>query len=198
MQFYFRNIKGREPFEIIFAKQDSIISLNFETNEIKVICTYTTPLGKQPEFFTINQDQTVSIVMGENDGILYYYNTNSQLYVDMLEMFDISATKELIYDPEDSCFYLLANKYQDKLGVFIIKFDELDPTNSNFFMKYKNKLDISDADIAVLRCEKNRLKELVLSYKTIHSNVYTVMVVDISRKTPWPLYRHESFQLWES
>ena len=54
MQFYFRNIKGREPFEIIFAKQDSIISLNFETNEIKVICTYTTPLGKQPEFFTIN------------------------------------------------------------------------------------------------------------------------------------------------
>ena len=82
--------------------------------------------------------------------------------------------------------------------MFIIKFDEADPSNCNFFMKYKNKLQITDADIAVLRCEKNRLKELILSYKTIHSNIYTVMVVDISRVTPWPLYRHESFQLWES
>lgn len=84
------------------------------------------------------------------------------------------------------------------MGVFIIKFDEADPSNCNFFMKYKNKLQITDADIGVLRCEKNRLKELILSYKTIHSNIYTVMVVDISRETPWPLYRHESFQLWES
>lgn len=82
--------------------------------------------------------------------------------------------------------------------MFIIRFDEADPANSCFFMKYKNKLDITDADIAVLRCEKNKFKELILSYKTIHSNIYTVMVVDISRETPWPLYKHESFQLWES
>lgn len=93
--------------------------------------------------------------MGDNEGILYYFNSNSQLFIDMMEMFEISATKELIYDAEDCCFYLLANKYQDKLGVFIIKFDEHTPDNSKFFMKYKNKLDISDADIAVLRCEKN-------------------------------------------
>ena len=79
------------------------------------------------------------------------------------------------------------------MGVFIVRFNENDPTDANFFMKYKNKLDITDADIAVLRCERNRIKELVLSYKTIHSNVYTVMVVDISRKTPWPIYKHESF-----
>lgn len=74
----------------------------------------------------------------------------------------------------------------------------MDPTNSNFFLKFKNKLDISDGDIAVLRCQETKLKELIVSYKTIHSNVYTVQVVDISRETPWPLYKHESFQLWES
>ena len=120
------------------------------------------------------------------------------MYIDIDATFELSEIKEVIYDPEGSCFYLAANRYQDKLGVFIVKFDEADPTNSCFFMKYKNKLDITDADIAVLRCERNRIKELILSYKTIHSNVYTVLVVDISRDVPWPLYKHESFQLWES
>jgi len=42
--------------------------------------------------------------------------------------------------------------YEGKLGVFMIRFDENDPEKHNFFLKYKNKLDISDADIAVLRC----------------------------------------------
>ena len=74
MQFYFRNIKGREPFEIVFAKQDSIITLNFETDEVKTLCKYTAPLLKQPEFFTVNEDQSVGIIMGDNDGILYYFN----------------------------------------------------------------------------------------------------------------------------
>ena len=74
----------------------------------------------------------------------------------------------------------------------------MDPSENNFFMKYKNKLDISDSDIAVLRCKDTKLKELIVSFKTIHSNVYTVQVIDISRDIPWPLYKHESFQLWES
>lgn len=42
MSFFFKTIKGREPFEIIFAKQDSIICLNFEADpiEIRTICTF--------------------------------------------------------------------------------------------------------------------------------------------------------------
>lgn len=37
-----------------------------------------------------------------------------------------------------------------------------------------------------------------MSYKTILSNCYNVYIVDISKERPWPLFRHESFQLWES
>ena len=29
-------------------------------------------------------------------------------------------------------------------------------------------------------------------------NTYTVMVADISTDTQWTLFRHETFQLWES
>lgn len=43
------------------------------------------------------------------------------------------------------------------------------------------------------------LKELVISYKTIYINTYNVMVMDISVDGDQSiLFRHESFQLWES
>ena len=80
----------------------------------------------------------------------------------------------------------------------MIKFHELNPKKYNFFVKYKTKLDIADADIAIVRNEKEQFKELIVSYKTINENTYNVFVVDISGVEPVPLYRHESFQLWES
>jgi hypothetical protein len=153
--------------------------LNYITEEITTIVTFLTPLTRQPDFFTMNEEQTVSIVASLEDGI--FYNHNTQEFVDLDELFEISSIKEIIYDHEDRMVYLLANKYQDRLGVFVIRFSELDPGNYNFFLKFKNKLDIADADIAVLRCNDSMLKELVISYKTIHSNVYTVQVCDISR-----------------
>jgi hypothetical protein len=44
MSFYFKNIKGREPSQIIFAKRDKIINYNFETDEIKTITEFLVPL----------------------------------------------------------------------------------------------------------------------------------------------------------
>ena len=80
----------------------------------------------------------------------------------------------------------------------MIKFHELNPKKFNFFLKYKTKLDIADADIAVIRNYKEQHKELVVSYKTINENTYNVYIVDISGLEPIPIFRHESFQLWES
>ena len=82
-------------------------------------------------------------------------------------------------------FYLLANKYCEKLGLFIIRIHEKNPHAHSFFMKWKNKLDISDADIAVVRNEDKKFKELVVSYKTIFINTYNVKVIDISGDIQW-------------
>jgi len=147
----------------------------------------------------MNDEQTVSIIASMDDCI--YYHHRSGKFVDLKESFNISNIKEIIYDDEARLFYLLANKYQEKLGVFLIKFDEDEPTDKDkhkFFLKYKNKLDIADADIAVMRNPGKALKELIVSYKSININTYNVYVVDISGEDPWPLIRHESFQLWES
>ena len=81
-------------------------------------------------------------------------------------------------------FYILANKFEEKLGFFIIRMQAKDPADFRFLTKWKNKLDIGDANIFVLR-HANRdksqfYKELVISYKTIYINTYNVTVMDIS------------------
>ena len=66
-------------------------------------------------------------------------------------------------------------------------------------MKWKNKLDIADADLFIVR--QQGLRELVISYKIIYINTYNVQLIDISNpegRVEATLFRHEAFQLWES
>ena len=96
----------------------------------------------------------------------------------------------------------MSNKYQEKLGFFILKIHEDEPKNNRqekFLIKWKNKLDIGDPNIFVLRNHKKGLKELIVSYKVIYMNIYNVISMDISLDDQQLLiFRHESFQLWES
>lgn len=71
--------------------------------------------------------------------------------------------------------------------------DESDTNKHSFLTKYKNKLDIGDATVSVLRDREKGYKELVLSYKTIYINTYNVHVMDITQQGQPTLYRHESF-----
>ena len=108
--------------------------------------------------------------------------------------------KEIIYDEEDQLFYFLSNKFEERLGFFVFSIREQDPLDHKFLIKYKNKLDIGDADIYILRSKMNKLKEIVISYKTIYINTFNILVMDISAKTTEKsiIFSHESFQLWES
>jgi hypothetical protein len=56
---------------------------------------------------------------------------------------------EIIYDDDDQMFYILTNKYEEKLGFFVLKIKEGSPYNqdNSFLIKWKNKLDIGDTNI---------------------------------------------------
>lgn len=93
----------------------------------------------------------------------------------------------------------MANKYRKKLGLFIIRIEEEHPENYDFLLKLKNKLDIGDANIEVHKCPIKNYKELIVSYKTIYMNTFNVTVLDITNPKAFKtVFRHESFQLWES
>ena len=198
MCFHFKNSKGLDRGTIVFAKIDCIFSLNFITQQVIVIYKYGGVLNRQPQFFQTNLDQSILVVASPEDCL--YINLNEEKEVDVDETYQVSSIKEIIFDEEDHLFYFLSNKFEEKLGFFVFSIKENDPLDYRFFIKYKNKLDIGDADIYILRSRKNRLKEIVISYKTIYINTFNVLVMDISGATTEKsiIFRHESFQLWES
>ena len=91
----------------------------------------------------------MSVVASIEDG--YYWNNDTKTLVDLDQEFKIMNFKNVCYDSEDKLFYIIVNKYEEKLGVFLIKFEEKNPLNHNFFLKYKNKLDISNASLKIIR-----------------------------------------------
>jgi len=166
------------------------------TESLTILNAFAIPLAKQPEFFSMNNDQSCLVIASQDDGI--YYNFKTRKFIDLDEKYDISNIKEIIYDHEEKVFYILCNKYAGKLGVFLLKFSQESPSEFKFVLKWKNKLDIADADVNITRNHKKKFKELVISFKTIYMNTFNVQVIDISTDVEKMMFRHESFQLWES
>lgn len=61
----------------------------------------------------------------QEDGI--YVDTSTGFEYDLDKEYEISVIKEIVYDEEDQLFYLLANKYMEKLGFFVLKIKEGSP-----------------------------------------------------------------------
>ena len=94
--------------------------------------------------------QDIMIIASNDDGI--YKDIKKGIEIDLDDKFNIGNIKEIIHDEEDHVFYILANKFDEKLGFFIIRMDEHDPVNDfKFLTKYKNKLDIGDCKLFVMR-----------------------------------------------
>jgi hypothetical protein len=71
---------------------------------------------------------------------------------------------------------------------------EDDPTKSKFLINFNNKLDIGDANITILRNRTKNIKEIVIGFKTIFLNTYSLFVMDISGNEEHNLvFRHEGF-----
>jgi hypothetical protein len=132
------------------------------------------------------------IVASMDDGI--YINTKEKKEVDIDEEYKIANIKEIIFDTDDDVFYILTNKYLEKLGFFVLKMHEDDPHHCTFLIRWKNKLDIGDTNIFVLRNKEKGIKEITISFKTIFINTYNVVVMDISKDSEKSIiFRHESF-----
>ena len=198
MQFHFKIDKnGKDTNSLYFAQKNRIIEYQFQTNAVTPVYELDPALRYQPNFFVMNDDQNCCIISNSQDSV--YIKIKDKAYVDIDSKYKISSMKQIVYDLEFQTFYIMANKYRGKLGLFIIKLDEENPDDYKFLLKLKNKLDIGDADIEVHKCHEKHYKELIVSYKTIYMNTYNVTVIDITDPKKFKtIFRHESFQLWES
>ena len=177
---------------MIFAKKDKIFEFNYETEEIRDVCIYDENMKRQPEFFRLNDKQDVAIVASKDDGIYCNFKTKKQLDLD--DLYQISNICEIIHDEEEGNFYMLVNKHKGMLGLFLIQMDEANPgTMYQFFLKYNSKLNVGDASISIIRNPKKNTKELLVGYKTIFMNTYTVHVINISQADKFTIFQHLDF-----
>ena len=91
-----------------------------------------------------------------------------------------------------SVFYALANKYHDKIGLALVRFDESNPFLHKYILNVNTKLEIDNADVSIMINKERNLKELIISYKTIYLNTFTIFVIDLSTKDFYTVFRHYS------
>ena len=126
----------------------------------------------------MNNDQTKALVASYDR--CFWLNFTNDKFENLGEMYEIGQIQCLCHDAEERVFYLMANKYLGKLGLFLIRINDDDPTDYRFEMKFTNKLDIEDADMFIIKDEERKFKEILISFKTIYMNTYTVQVFDLS------------------
>jgi hypothetical protein len=143
-----------------------------------VLAEFKTPLNFQPDYFVMSDDEQFAIIATPDDAI--YFNRLTSTEIDLDELHKIAMLKCMIYDGEARSFYILANKFEEKLGIFLIVIKDNDPAKISFKLLLKNQLDMSDCNMNVFRCESANSKELIISYKTIYINIFTTMVLDLS------------------
>lgn len=194
MKFIFKNQDGLFRDTCIFANKDRVFELNFETEKLTTFYKFQNPLFVQPQFFEMNTDQDVLIVSSEYNAI--FININDNYEMDMDEVLNVQHVKNLVFDGYDNSFYLVSNKYKEKLGLYLVKVFQDEPTSYQFILKWKNKLSIDDVSISLINNQEQ--SEMIISYKSIYINTQNVIVADISKINQQNLiFSHESFQLWE-
>ena len=69
LQFHFRNKEGLARDELIFAKKNELMIMNFETSAIRTFYSFAQPLLRQPTYFQTNTAQDVFVISTHEDSI---------------------------------------------------------------------------------------------------------------------------------
>lgn len=157
--------------------------------------------NRMPTLMQPNDTQNVIFIGSPEDGIFLCRGPNSLGFVqkNVLKANYIKRVKSVAYDAEEGAFYIMCNWFAEKLGFYVVKVDPMIDLEGKFLVKWKNRLDMDDAYVSILRDAISGLKELVIAFKIIYENIYSIFVLDISVEDSETVqFRHDSFQLYES
>ena len=189
---------------LIFVNTDQIITFNFVTETKDILYDFANDFTEQPEFFVFNDSQDVCIIASTIDSLLINLKVYDEVDLDLV--YGIKDIKKLIFD--DQHFFILANNKRGMIGNFLLKLEQNESSRfpakereerpEHFLLNSCTKLFIGDCDMCIRNGENKRLanKQLLLSYKSIYINAYSVFVLDL--QTGILIFRHESSCLWES
>ena len=183
---------------LIFVNTDQIITFNFVTETKDILYDFANDFTEQPEFFVFNDSQDVCIIASTIDSLLINLKVYDEVDLDLV--YGIKDIKKLIFD--DQHFFILANNKRGMIGNFLLKLEQNESSRfpakereerpEHFLLNSCTKLFIGDCDMCIRNGENKRLanKQLLLSYKSIYINAYSVFVLDL--QTGILIFRHES------
>lgn len=73
------------------------------------------------------------------------------LEVDLDEEYEIQKLKQVIFDNDTDCFYVLANQRENKYGFYLVKIPQDDPFSYSYILNWKTKLQIGDCSVYILK-----------------------------------------------
>ena len=123
--FFFSNKKQEQEF--IFIDSKSIYQYNFQVGKTTILYNFVNKLSEQPEYVIFDENQESAIIASPND--VLWVNISTQEEEDIDQLYSIGQIKALINVGKK--FYILANKYQRKLGYFLLELDSEKPKVSN-------------------------------------------------------------------
>lgn len=184
--------------------QAKIVKYNYREEVETQIYAYEQALEDQPDYVVFDDTQKFAIVASANQALWIDLGAQSNGEYNLDTRFNMKDFKCLM--AYGGKFYLLANKLDDKLGYYLLEINTNFKENSvhHFVIKWVNKLNIGNADLDVVThtdtgedddTETVRA-EIIISFKTIYENTYTVLVLDLASFRI--LYKHDIYQLWES
>jgi hypothetical protein len=88
------------------------------------------------------------IAATEQDGI--HVNLMTDTETDLDELLEVSRLKSVEYDLELGLFYILANKYRQGVGVYVVMLDAKEPTDFSIIFRKTTMLDIDDCTLAIV------------------------------------------------
>ena len=186
---------------LIFTDVNGIMHYNFMKEELKVMYAFNNPIGRQPDYIVFDDKQEIAIIASTDD--VLWVNIKLGVEIDIDEQYLLGDIKSLKRVKDK--FYVLANKYQRKLGYFLLELNQnLDPKNISatpprYVIKWENKLEIDNASLDSFISNDEDTEDqtnLIVSYKSIHVNTYTVFLINI--ETGRIQFKHDNYQLWES
>jgi hypothetical protein len=77
-------------------------------------------------------------------------DTNKEaIEVDIDKQNDVSLVKYMIYDEESKSFHIMTNMLKKQLGFYLFNVKISDPYNNQFFITWKNNIEIEDVVVAI-------------------------------------------------
>ena len=172
---------------LFFTKKDLFkFFYQDETKDIEYIYTLKeeNQLKYPPKNGVFSDDQKYCMITSLWKCIFVDYENDIEVNVGENE--GISAIQKVIY--HERRFYILANKYEGKLGFYLMSINIDRPDDEcDFIINWDNKLDIGDVDMNILREKDANGNDyenecIVASFKCIGINTYNVCVIDLERK----------------